>query len=248
MVEESPPLIEDTMTIDGLKIGYCKYGHGPKLVLCICGAVGSYKKDWPVSVLKHFDPDFVTIICIDPPGYGTSRPPDRVQEVNRCKKDAAFCLKLMENLKLTPFTVIGWSEGGRTAMHVAAQGGPETIPPRTVLRLAKQHRENVTIGLTKDQGDYVPRTPHGHARSLRSELVYDFCGGRFPCDYVLPKITVPSLIMNGGQDRFCADPKTCFLSVLKNARLEVHAQGGHDFYIKYPKWFSENVQKFLRED
>ncbi|PIO63129.1 hypothetical protein TELCIR_15286, partial [Teladorsagia circumcincta] len=133
MVEQSPPLVEDTMTIDGHKIGYCKYGNGPKLVLCICGAVGSYKKDWPVSVLKHFDPDFVTIICIDPPGYGTSRPPDRVQEVNRCKKDAAFCLKLMENLKLTPFTVIGWSEGGRTAMHVAAQGGPETVNKMVLL-------------------------------------------------------------------------------------------------------------------
>lgn len=59
--------------------------------------------------------------------------------------------------------------------------------------------------------------------SFRAKLfyllrVYEFCGGRFPCDYELPKITVPSLIMNGGQDRFCGDPKACFLSVLKNAR------------------------------
>ncbi|KAK6041645.1 hypothetical protein COOONC_20849 [Cooperia oncophora] len=48
--------------------------------------------------------------------------------------------------------------------------------------------------------------------------VYECCGGRFPCDYVLPNITVPTLIMNGGQDRFCGDPKACFLSVLKNVR------------------------------
>uniref|UniRef100_A0A0K0D7H1 Hydrolase_4 domain-containing protein n=1 Tax=Angiostrongylus cantonensis TaxID=6313 RepID=A0A0K0D7H1_ANGCA len=47
-------------------------------------------------------------------------------------------------------------------------------------------------------------------------LMYDYCGGRFPCDYVLPKIVVPTLIMNGGQDRFCGDAKACFLSVLKN--------------------------------
>ncbi|KAK6029623.1 hypothetical protein OSTOST_04264 [Ostertagia ostertagi] len=58
----------------------------------------------------------------------------------------------------------------------------------------------------------VGRTMRSRPTSVR------FCGGRFPCDYVLPKITVPSLIMNGGQDRFCSDPKTCFLSVLKNAR------------------------------
>ncbi|EPB68674.1 hypothetical protein ANCCEY_12226 [Ancylostoma ceylanicum] len=53
--------------------------------------------------------------------------------------------------------------------------------------------------------------------------------------------------MNGGQDRFCADAKACFLSVLKNARLEVHAQGGHDFYVKYPKWFTDKVQTFIKE-
>lgn len=83
---------------------------------------GSYKKDYPESMLRAFDPEYATIICIDPPGYGTSRPPDRKQEVNRCKMDAAYCIKLMEKLKLTPFAVLGWSEGGRTAIHVGGQG------------------------------------------------------------------------------------------------------------------------------
>ncbi|VDM79210.1 unnamed protein product [Strongylus vulgaris] len=148
MVEDKP-ISEDTEIIDSTKIGYCKYGSGPNSVLCICGAVGSYKKDWPSSLLKHFDPDLVTLVCIDPPGYGTSRPPDRVQEVNRCMKDAGYCLKLMEasfcirspwlfslterleiifkKLELIPFTVMGWSEGARTAIHVAGQGKKEKV-------------------------------------------------------------------------------------------------------------------------
>ncbi|KHJ97134.1 hypothetical protein OESDEN_02897 [Oesophagostomum dentatum] len=129
MVEDNSAAVsEATTTIDGLNIGYCTYGNGPKAVLCICGAVGSYKKDWPASILRQFDPSLVTIVCIDPPGYGTSRPPDRVQEVNRCMKDAGLCLKLMEQLELTPFTVMGWSEGSRTAIHVAGQGGSEKVP------------------------------------------------------------------------------------------------------------------------
>uniref|UniRef100_A0A915M646 AB hydrolase-1 domain-containing protein n=1 Tax=Meloidogyne javanica TaxID=6303 RepID=A0A915M646_MELJA len=73
-------------------------------------------------MLSAYDPEAVTIICIDPPGYGTSRPPDRKQEINRCKKDAGYCIKLMETLELTPFAVLGWSEGGRTAIHVGGQG------------------------------------------------------------------------------------------------------------------------------
>lgn len=27
----------------------------------------------------------------------------------------------------------------------------------------------------------------------------------------------------------------------------MHAQGGHDFYVKYPKWFTDKVQTFLKE-
>lgn len=83
---------------------------------------GCYKKDYPEHVLRAFDSLVYTIVCIDPPGYGKSRPPDRFgffftrefilwslsflkivkfrifrkQEVNRCMKDAGFCIKLME--------------------------------------------------------------------------------------------------------------------------------------------------------
>ncbi|KAL6734565.1 hypothetical protein Aduo_005092 [Ancylostoma duodenale] len=263
MIETETPISESTTTIDGLKIGYCKYGRGPNPVLCICGAVGSYKKDWPSSILQHFDPELVTIVCIDPPGYGTSRPPDRVQEVNRCMKDAGFCLKLMEELELTPFTVMGWSEGSRTAIHVAAQGGKDTVNKMILLAagskvnklgaMAFSGMKNTDHWLASARAPYLSHYTEDFLRKQWADLcdvvqqVYDFCGGRFPCDYVLPKITVPCLIMNGGQDRFCADAKLCFLSVLKNARLEVHAQGGHDFYLKYPKWFTDKVQTFLKE-
>jgi valacyclovir hydrolase len=94
---------------------------------------GCYKKDYPPAVLQAFDPSFATIVCIDPPGYGFSRPPDRQQEIHRCKKDAAYCLELMKLLTLTPFVVLGWSEGGRTAIHVAGQGGKTGLITHLVL-------------------------------------------------------------------------------------------------------------------
>ncbi|WKX93019.1 hypothetical protein Q1695_010777 [Nippostrongylus brasiliensis] len=246
-MSDDSPLTEDTMMIDDCKIGYCRYGHGPMSVLCICGAVGCYKKDWPLSVLQHFDKSLVTMICIDPPGYGVSRPPDRVQE----------------GLQLVPFTVIGWSEGSRTAIHVAAQGGSSTVNKMVLCAAGSKVSKlgamaffgmrNTDHWLPSARAPYTAHYSEDYLRTQWAGLcsvvqqVYDFCGGRFPCDYVLPKIVVPTLILNGGQDRFCGDAKVCFLSVLKKARLEVHAQGGHDFYMKYPKWFSEKVQSFLKE-
>jgi pimeloyl-ACP methyl ester carboxylesterase len=129
------PITEEIIEIGDRKIGYERYGHGPMNFLFICGGVGEllshlinllvilgcYKKDYPENVLRAFDPNFFTIVCIDPPGYGESRPPDRKQEINLNKKDAQFGIALMENLKLTPFAVLGWSEGGRTAIHLAHQ-------------------------------------------------------------------------------------------------------------------------------
>ncbi|KAE9413205.1 hypothetical protein Angca_004590 [Angiostrongylus cantonensis] len=262
MNDHSTVFYEDKLEFDGLHIGYSLYGSGPKFMLCICGAVGCYKKDWPLSLLEYFDQTLVTIVCIDPPGYGTSRPPDRAQEVNRCMKDAGFCLKLME-ARLTPFTVVGWSEGARTAIHVAGQGGETKVNKLILLAAASKVTKLGALAFfgMRNTDHWLPLTrepylAHYSEEFLRKQWaalcdvvqeVYDYCGGRFPCDYVLPKIVVPTLIMNGGQDRFCGDAKACFLSVLKNVKLEVHAQGNHDFYMKYPKWFATKVQVFISD-
>lgn len=37
--------------------------------------------------------------------------------------------------------------------------------------------------------------------------VYNDLGGRFPSDHVLSTLKIPVLIINGGNDRFCQDPK-----------------------------------------
>ncbi|CAB3404788.1 unnamed protein product [Caenorhabditis bovis] len=255
--------VEGHEFIIDMNIGYCKYGHGPLNVLCICGAVGCYKKDWPLAVLQHFSPDLVTMICIDPPGYGTSRPPDRKQEVNRCMKDADYCLGLMEALKLEPFTVMGWSEGARTAVHVAAKGGKDRV--NRLILLASGTRVNKLGALAfkgmRETNHWLadarkPYLAHYSNEFLREQWaalcdvvdqVHTYCGGRFPSDLALPRIKCKTLIMNGGMDRFCCDVNTTYLPVLKDlAKVEIHAQGGHDFYHKYPKWFSAKILEFLQ--
>ncbi|CAI2347270.1 unnamed protein product [Caenorhabditis sp. 36 PRJEB53466] len=254
-------LMEGHEQVKDANIGYCKYGNGPNYIICICGAVGCYKKDWPLNVLSHFPPGEVTMVCIDPPGYGTSRPPDRKQEVQRCMKDSEYCLGLMSALKLEPFTVMGWSEGARTAVHVAAKG-KERVKRLIVLAsgtrvnhlgaMAFKGMRETNHWLPGARQPYLEHYPEEFLRTQWAALcdvvdqVHTFCGGRFPCDLVLSQVTCPTLILNGGMDRFCGDPSTNYLPVLKKlARVEVHAQGGHDFYHKYPKWFSGKVMEFL---
>ncbi|GMS79183.1 hypothetical protein PENTCL1PPCAC_1358, partial [Pristionchus entomophagus] len=256
------PVEKGHLLINDVNIGYCRYGSGPNYLLCICGAVGCYAKDFPEALITRFDPDLMTVICIDPPGYGTSNSVPRKQEVLRATKDSVFCVRLMQELDLVPFTVCGWSEGSRTAQHVAGNG--PAIVKKMILMApfaqVKADAVNVFKGLRNtDQWLPAMKKPyleHCSEEFLRKQWadnvdlvveVYNMMGGRFPCADVLRKITQPSLIMIGGQDKFCNDPKEVFLKVLKNARLETQLHGSHDFHLQYQKWFVSKVQSFVLE-
>ncbi|KAK0394413.1 hypothetical protein QR680_000720 [Steinernema hermaphroditum] len=263
MFDEEP--VEEFITeVHGLKIAYEKYGRGPNYLLMICGAVGCYKKDFPDHVLRNFDPELVTLIVIDPPGYGKSRPPDRAQEIHRCSKDAKFCLGLMEQLQMTPFGVVGWSEGGRTAIHVADQGKQKV---NCMILLATSTKVDYRGSLAfkgmrnVDQWLAASREPYLEYYSLEElriqwaalcdvvQKVYDDLGGRFPSDFALQQIKCPVLICHGAMDRFCMDPKLMIQSlsnVKPPPRLEIQALGGHDFHLKYARWFSNKVQFLLK--
>ncbi|CAJ0920151.1 unnamed protein product, partial [Mesorhabditis belari] len=183
--------------IDGQKIGYSKYGHGATNMLTICGGVGCYAKDWPLSTLEHFDPEKYTIISIDPPGYGKSRPPERVQNVFRCQKDAVICMKLMEQLELLPFTAVGWSEGSRTALHLAANGIQKInrcVAMAATTRIEKRAVEvtkgmkNTDLWLPADREPYLKHCSNEFFKKQWADIMdtaeecYNMLGGRFPCD------------------------------------------------------------------
>ncbi|GMT22207.1 hypothetical protein PFISCL1PPCAC_13504, partial [Pristionchus fissidentatus] len=247
------PIEKGHMMINDVNIGYCRYGSGPNYMICICGAVGCYAKDFPAELISRFDPALMTVICIDPPGYGTSNSVVRKQEVMRCDKDSEFVVKLMQGLELTPFTVCGWSEGSRTAVHVV--GRAPTLVSKVIL-MAPFSRSN-TKGVEFFKGlrntdqwmasTKKPYLEHCTEDFLRKQWadncdlvveVHTMLGGRFPSDAILPRITQPTLIMTGGQDKFCNDPKL-FLDAVKNSRLVTQLHGNHDFHIKYQKWFVE---------
>ena len=56
--------------------------------------------------------------------YGLSRPPNRVFDLDFFGRDADDAMALMKHLDLTPFSMLGWSDGGITAMHIAGELGP----------------------------------------------------------------------------------------------------------------------------
>lgn len=61
------------------------------------------------------------MIAWDPPGYGYSRPPERIDLYGPdiYTKDANLAAKLMEKLGYRSYSIMGWSDGGKTALCLA---------------------------------------------------------------------------------------------------------------------------------
>ncbi|CAD5214651.1 unnamed protein product [Bursaphelenchus xylophilus] len=230
------PILEESTEIVDRKIGYQRYGHGNEYILGICGAV-------------------------DPPGYGTSRPPDRVQEVNRCKKDAKYCIELMKKLNLVPFCAMGWSEGARTSIHVAHQG--QTLVNRLVLMAASTRADargdqgfqgirNTDLWLPDMREKYLKFCTDEFLKVQWAALcdviheVFLNYGGRFPSDMILHKIKQPVLLTYGGADKFIMDQKY-FKEKIPHLKEAVHMTGGHEFYVAYPRWLALRVNEFFRQ-
>lgn len=74
------------------------------------------------------DKDRFTLVAFDPPGYGYSRPPERVFSVESMDEDARIGAKLMKNLGFERYSVIGFCDGARVAWQLAA-----TLPSRTIM-------------------------------------------------------------------------------------------------------------------
>lgn len=105
-----------------LDVNYVRSGDGAKAVLLMPGACGSAWTDFrpqieklPESLPNH------SIIAWDPPGYGRSIPPKRQFSADFFRKDADFASSLMRALSFDKYSVLGWSDGGITAMILAAK-------------------------------------------------------------------------------------------------------------------------------
>lgn len=90
------------------------------------GALGTARTDFGPQ-LEHLiadgqlPADRWSVVAWDPPGYGASRPPQRDFAHDFFQRDARAAAALMRQLGCTWYSVAGWSDGGITAMLLAAE-------------------------------------------------------------------------------------------------------------------------------
>ena len=82
--------------VNNVELYYEKVGQGPKVLLCLTGAMGSARADFGPQ-LEHLKENF-TVIALDTRGYGKSIPPNRDFPLDFHHRDADDAFGLMQQL------------------------------------------------------------------------------------------------------------------------------------------------------
>ncbi|XP_040105297.1 valacyclovir hydrolase isoform X3 [Oryx dammah] len=105
--------------VNGVHLHYLRTGDGEHAVLLLPGMLGSGETDFGPQIEK-LNKKLFTVVAWDPRGYGHSRPPDRDFPVDFFERDAKDAIGLMKTLKFKKVSLLGWSDGGITALIAAA--------------------------------------------------------------------------------------------------------------------------------
>jgi len=264
-LSSSAPILEDRLQAldDGTKINYCTTGSGGHVLLLLPGALGTGKSDFTPQLQGLNSMGKLTLVAWDPPGYGKSRPPNRTFPQNFFERDAQVAMKFMKAIGHDKFSVLGWSDGGITALFMAAMYTQNI--KKMVAHAANSYFEDEDIDMilkVKDVShwsqrmrapmeetygvDYFPQLWNEWTEAMlkiaNSSPDKDICRQR------LSEIRCPSLVIHGSKDAMVASEHPDLLHKrIKGSKLVIFPDGKHNLHFKYKDRFNEVVEKFLLE-
>ncbi|CAL8069615.1 unnamed protein product [Orchesella dallaii] len=253
---------KEKIEIDNVLINWERAGNGEHVVLLLPGIIGCIQHDFIPLFLK-MDKKKYTIVSWDPPGYGRSRPPLRDFTGVFYQRDGHMVVKLMDKLGYEKFSILGWSNGGITGGHIAADY------PSRVRRLvtwgSHSYADDRAVKFSQEMCDrafwsksmleaaermYGPEYLFKMMRDWH-KAVSDFYKEGLDVTFKegLPKIQCPTLHIHGGKDAVLGVEHAEFLrDNIPNSSFWLMPDGKHNLHLRYTDEFLAVVTKFLDSD
>ena len=256
------------MEVNGVQLHYERRGAGPHAILCMPGALGSAVTDFGPQ-LEYFGSEeqrsLFTCVSYDPRGYGLSRPPRRdfhTEPEIFLKTDALDAHALMKMLGFSSFSVLGWSDGGVSAIFLAALF-PEAVK-RVIVWGVSAYITKEDMALfekTRNVQNWSPRMrepleamygsdfPQMWSEWINAmEVVYNSSEDGSLCMPELSQVQCPTLVVHGMQDPLCPQFHAEYLrDHIKGSKLELFAKGKHNLHLRFAKEFNIMVTEFLNK-
>uniref|UniRef100_A0A8C4RFF7 Biphenyl hydrolase like n=1 Tax=Erpetoichthys calabaricus TaxID=27687 RepID=A0A8C4RFF7_ERPCA len=247
--------------VNGVHLHYQQTGSGSHAVLLLPGALGSSHTDFGPQ-LDYLNKEYFTVVAWDPRGYGKSIPPERDFPLDFFSRDAGDAVALMKALSFNKFSMLGWSDGGITALTAAAVypsvmnklvvWGANAYVTQEDLQLYNAVRdvstwsEKMRKPMEKIYGpEYFAKTWLKWVEGI-SQFALQPDGNI--CREMLPQIVCPTLIIHGQKDPMVPNFHPEFLHKhIKNSRLHLMPEGKHNLHLRFSKDFNKLVEEFLLE-
>ncbi|KAH8367450.1 hypothetical protein KR200_005918 [Drosophila serrata] len=254
---------ERKVRVNGADLHIVESGSGERSLLLMPGALGSAWTDFKPQIeqLPKLLPGH-TIIAWDPPGYGKSVPPQRKFGLEFFREDAQAAVDLMRALDRPKFSILGWSDGGITALIVA--GRHSNAVDRLAIWGAGAYLnadEVKALNNIRDVAKWSPRMRepmekvYGVERfaQLWAEWVdaacafYDQRDGDF-CRSEVEQIKSPTFILHGKKDPMIAAEHIPWLRKhLPQAKYHEFPEGKHNIHLRYAEEFNKLVADFFNK-
>ncbi|XP_067910828.1 valacyclovir hydrolase [Heterodontus francisci] len=245
--------------VNGVHLHYQQTGKGDHALLLLPGALGSSQTDFGPQ-LKSLNKECFTVVSWDPRGYGHSIPPQREFPLDFFHTDAKDAVDLMQALQFKKFSLLGWSDGGITAL-IAASKYPglvhklvvwganafvtkEDVKLYNAVRDVSRWSENMRKPKVEMYGaEYFAKTWDAWIDGI-SEFEKGADGNI--CQDLLPLIRCPTLIVHGEKDPMVPRYHPDYLHKhIKGSRLHLMEEGKHNLHLRFAKEFNCLVEEFL---
>ncbi|XP_070953816.1 valacyclovir hydrolase isoform X1 [Macaca nemestrina] len=226
----------------------------------VAGSTGSGETDFGPQ-LKNLNKKLFTVVAWDPRGYGHSRPPDRDFPADFFERDAKDAVDLMKALKFKKVSLLGWSDGGITAL-IAAAKYPSYIHKMVIwganayvtdedsmiyegIRDVSKWSERTRKPLEALYGyDYFARTCEKWVDGIRQ---FKHLPDGNICRHLLPQVQCPTLIVHGEKDPLVPRFHANFIHEhVKGSRLHLMPEGKHNLHLRFANDFNRLAEGFLQ--
>ena len=263
-VAAARPITEGRVAVGDTELAYSRCGEGPPL-LCMPGAMGAAETDFGPQLAELSVAH--TVIAFDPRGYGRSRPPARDFPDGFYERDARDGAGVMAALGLAEggYGVLGWSDGGNSAVHLAALY-PDEVTKLVVwgANTCLNQGDIDAFNATRDVAtQWSKRQREAMSAVYGLEGLQDMwsagCdawerivveGDGNVCGAQAKLVRCPAFVLHGKKDPmvYPEHPRELVESIGSKARFYEFEEGKHNIHLRFADEFNEMVLEFLAEE
>ncbi|EDV18934.1 uncharacterized protein TRIADDRAFT_34424 [Trichoplax adhaerens] len=244
-------------------IYYSLSGNGEETLVIIPGNIGA--SDIEFSYLIQNVPDHLRIVTFHLRGLGRSKPPQtREYPLDFYYKDADDCAAIMESLGFEKYSVLGFCDGGVSAMILAAKY-PTRVQKLILLATRSYNTEKelaILNQLKNVESDFDPKVLKDYVKVYGDIVTVQQCftsylnthsillrNAQGLCQSELSKIQSPTLILHGEND-----PITPVIHAhyqrenIPRSQLYIIPGGRHFIHHQFPDKFVKFLQAYLLQD